>query len=154
MPEDLTSAGLFRREAYLIDDDCLMVLEAGFASDRVRRIGFDRIESVVVWSQMAGGWQFLGIVTAAFGFVMGLSEFFVGWFIAGIGAVIFARFALCRKYTIRITRAGMRKDIFCTLRPARVDRFVERLCAAIDAAQRQAAAKIEARLESTEPQAL
>ncbi len=145
MPADLTSAGLFHREAFLIDDDCLVVLEAGFSSDRVRRIGYDRVESVVVWSQMAGGRQFFGIVMAAFGFVMGLSELVVGWFVAVVGAAIFARFALCRKYTIRITRAGRRKDICCTRHPAPLHRFVERLCAAIDAAQNHAIAKAESR---------
>jgi hypothetical protein len=150
MPADLTSAGLFRRESYLITDEYLLVLESGFASDRVRRLRFDRVESIVVWGRPAGGVQFFGIVTAAFGFVLGLSNVVAGWFIAGAGALIFARFALCYKYKIRITRAGVRKDIVCTVRPGRVHRFLEQLGAAIDAAQGQAGAKAESAPQTTE----
>ena len=158
MAADMKSAGLVRVESFIIRDDCLVMLERETTSDRMRRIFFDRVESVVVWRAFPWGRALIsGALTAlpAAGFAAGAANARMDWEILAFFAILFAaaflflelRYLIDFKTHIRITRDGATKDIVVIVRTGKVRRFVRRLRGNIrtvqEAAHAAAASKTE-----------
>jgi len=149
MAVDLKSAGLVRVESFVIRDDCLVILERETTSDRMRKMFFDRVESVVVWRAFPWRRALIGgVLTAlpAAGFAAGAATARVDWEILAFFAIFFAavflimelRYLIDFKTHIRITRDGATKEIVVIVGPGKVRRFVRRLCGNIRAVQEAA----------------
>lgn len=150
MPGDLTAASWFRRQCILVGGDALVLLESSSGSkDRMRKILFDRVESIVTWKTIPWGRM------ALFALLLGLPGFLllgagevpaiVGYILCGICLFVEARYLYDRKTTLRIRRAGEDRDIVVIVRPGKLDHVLGRVRDRIEATQAQAMRRAEER---------
>ncbi|MFP4055239.1 MAG: hypothetical protein ACLF0G_00040 [Candidatus Brocadiia bacterium] len=158
MAADLAGARPLRRESLLVEGDCLIVLEhSGGGRDRLRRILFDRVESLLVWRtlpwvRMLGVALLLGVPAAPF-LLVPEAPAAVGWVILGCLLVAEGRYVYDRKTHIRVCRAGVARDFATVTRPGKVRRVIGTLRANIDAAQAEAHRRAaEQAAEAQEPE--
>ncbi len=116
MSVDLRSNSMFARISLLLMDDCLIKLEHGRTKDRVRRYSYDRIESVIIYRNVAWGRMILWLTIL---FLPGVLVLFIGeTFSTVTGTILIAVSTLlvgwclyCKKTTIRIIRAGQSYEL-------------------------------------------
>jgi hypothetical protein len=144
MSADLKCNTTLRRTSLVILDDCLVMLEHELTRDRVRKVMFDRVESVLIWAKVPWlrivllfvllGLPALGIllihepVSTAIALV--LLAFVVG---------MNAGYAYCGHTTIRIVRAGQTYEISGIFRRGPLTRFRARLLGGIRRVQQNLA---------------
>jgi hypothetical protein len=58
----VTLSGWFSRQTVVIDDDAVLELDGNFASDRIRRVTFDRIRSITSSSSINYGRVFITVL--------------------------------------------------------------------------------------------
>ncbi|MBI4584425.1 MAG: hypothetical protein HY717_10425 [Planctomycetes bacterium] len=150
MGVDLKIQRWFHRESLVLWDDCLIQLEHEMIQDRVRRIFYEQVESVVAWK--VAPWAQIVIVLILLGLpgllILLFNEipaYVIGGIILALAAILLLRYLLYRKTLIRIRRAGEVKDFAAIASPARINRFLRRLRAGIDQAQGEAKARQAAR---------
>jgi len=148
MRVDLKCRGLFSRKSALLEDDQLVILEHLLLSDRVRRVGFDRVEAValskrVPWVSLL----ILGLLVMGPGVVLllvGSSPmpndsrivfFSIGGALLIAGSLVVLWHAVCRQSRIAVVRAGETRELRTITSPARVRRFVEQLRESVAQAQ-------------------
>jgi len=141
MGADLTIAAWTRRQSVLLMDDHLVVLEHEGYSDRVHRVFFDGVRSLVVWKRWPWGRMLLlGCLTALPGYLIyslgGAGEVIGGIFFA-VGAILELRYLVYRLTTIRLQDGPRSRDFGVIVRPGRIRDVVDRLRARIEAAQEQ-----------------
>lgn len=160
MPADLTINSLSKQRSLLIEPESLVILQREGTRDRVRRIRFDRVESVVVWKSVA--WvaavftSLLPLIVAVILISIGTSENEPGVSATGAGflalAIILAAAVLMRGKThIRIRRAGVNRDFACIKSQKKLRIFLDKLANAIDAAQESALTQALERGEEAAP---
>lgn len=145
MAVDFTSSGVFRRTSVLLMDDCLLVLEQDGNRDRVRRILFDRVASVVAWKTFPWVWAGTALVLAGLSALLLLIGYApLGW----IATVLILSFVGCFVYLayarlthIRIERLGENHELKTIKRPGKIDDFLRRLYANIEANQQREIAR-------------
>jgi len=141
MAADLTIAGWTRRQSVLLMDDHVVVLENEGYTDRVHRIFFDGIRSLVIWKTWPWGRMLLfACLTGVPGYLLfTLDE--VGQVIGGIFLAVFAivelRYLLYRKTTIRLQDGPRSRDFVVITRPGKIRETVDRLRTRIEAVQEQ-----------------
>ncbi|GJM24080.1 MAG: hypothetical protein DHS20C16_04950 [Phycisphaerae bacterium] len=132
MAADLRIRGSFASASVLLFDDHLVQLEHSHTSDRVRRIRYDRVESVVHWRVIPVGRTVLfGLLLGLPGLGMSLSSepVFQGLGIFFVALMIFVvgRYLYLKRSNIRITRAGRDFTISGIVSPKKIRRLIERL---------------------------
>ena len=142
MPADLTTASFFHRSSMVLQDDHLVILEHQSTQDRVRRFGFDRIESVTYWHRPP--WVHIAVYLALFGLpglaVLALENvvvYIAGGVLMAIGLSMALWYAYRGKTSIRIARVGDDYTVAGIASRRKVRRFLARLEAAIRHAQEQ-----------------
>jgi len=153
MAADLTFAGFVRRSSIVLLDDHLVLLEHSATRDRVRRIPYDRVESVLSWRRLPWARLILiGLLFVASGLMMFTIGDLVGKGLLAIPlvvtALIVARYLYMGVTKIRITRADKHYDFSGILSPRKVARCLSRLDESIRRAQQHAEEQILARQES------
>jgi hypothetical protein len=161
MQVDLKCRGLISRSSVVIDPDEVIILEHSLFSDRVRRLGLDRIEQVA-WMRVVP-WVTLLVVgllivlPAALLLIISAnlnttgSQYYglsVGATLLVFGIAAMLWHSICRTSRIFITRAGQTRELRTVTRPGKVDRFLARLFQAIHQAQQPT----DGASEPTEPQ--
>jgi hypothetical protein len=150
MPVDLKCRGLFSRETVLLEADQLVILEHNLFSDRIRRLGFDRVQQVaasrrVPWASVL----MLALVVLLPASILlliaantgaGIGRFYTmifgaALFVVGGGTLVWQ--LICRESRIFVTRAGQTRQLRTITPPARVQRFLDRLIEAIEQAQQR-----------------
>ena len=160
MPADLTINSLSKKRSLLIEPESLVLLQREGTRDRVRRIRFDRVESVVVWKSVA--WvaaiftSLVPLIVAAILISLGTLENAPGVSATGAGffalAIICAAAVLMRGKThIRIRRAGVNREFVCIKSQRKIRVFLDKLTTAIDAAQEAALTQALERSEEAAP---
>jgi hypothetical protein len=132
MAVDLTFASFAQRRSLVLLDDQLVELQHAMTHDRVRRIHFDRLQSVLAWRRLPR--LRLLVVFAVLG-VPGVLLIAAGDpGTIGAGVFLLAAMLLITLYyvyhgrtTIRITRAGQNYEYTGVIRRGRVLRFLARL---------------------------
>ncbi|MBX9653231.1 hypothetical protein K2Y11_06375 [bacterium] len=152
MAADLSAYGLFQRRELLLDDDALLDLENGFGSDRVRRVLFERVQTVIAWTNVLVGWLVFAIISLTIGIVF-LIPFFqgqdspvvpFGFIFAPIGLVFTLRYLLVQRYHLLIRMIdGTEHRIDAIAMPGKFRRFVRRLTDSISAFQASESARRE-----------
>lgn len=132
MAVDLKFAGYMQRYSLVLLDDQLVELQHSMTRDRVRRIHFDRIDSVVVWRRMARGRLLLVFVLLGLPAILLLSSgftvaLFSGALLLAIAALLGLHYLYAGRSTIRVVRAGRTYEYSGVIRRARLGRFVSRL---------------------------
>ncbi len=132
MAVDLKIRNSFGSTSVLLFDDHLVQLEHSHTSDRVRRIRFDRIESIVHWRVIPLGRAVLfGLLLGIPGTALALASDpiaqFLGFLILGIMMVIVGRYLYFKKSNIKITRAGRDYSITGIVSPRKVQNLIEKL---------------------------
>jgi hypothetical protein len=144
MAADLSAYGLFQRRELLLDDDALLDLENGFGSDRVRRVLFERVQTVIAWTNVLVGWLVFAIISLTIGivflipFVQGQDSPVVpfGFIFAPIGLVFTLRYLFVQRYHLLIRMIdGTEHRIVAIAMPRKFHRFVRRLTESISAFQ-------------------
>lgn len=142
MSVDLANNTTFQRLSLVVMDDSLIKLEHERTQDRVRKIMFDRVESLLIWT--VPPWLNIcicGIFFALPGFgillVQEVWSSIVGDFLLALGLGLIGWYVYCGRTTIRAVRGGRLHEIKGIFRPGRVRRFRERLVAGIRRAQEQ-----------------
>ena len=149
------SGGWFSRTSLLFDQDSLIILEQASFNDRLRRILYDRVESLVIWKRIPWLYLVLSLLLFAPGVLIIL--YGPNHVAKGIGAgiviswlALVARLLYCRLTTIRITRASKVREIKVLQSPRKVDRFSARLRSEIEETQQRKALEAESRQTSDE----
>jgi hypothetical protein len=161
MAVDLVGTSWLRKLSVLVMDDCLVLLESVGQRDRIRRVLFERLESLVVWKtlpwvRMLLAAVLLGAVAASL-ISFGDGVAIAGQVILGVLVLIEGKYLYDRKTRIRIRYAGEDRDIVVILRPGKLRRVLDRLRANAEATQEQAIQRAEereadrARLPAEEP---
>jgi hypothetical protein len=153
MSVDLKCRSLLSRRSVLLQPQRVVILEHSLFSDRVRRIGLDRIEQVA-WSRT---WPWpsllvtglLVVLPAAVLILAGANQspgmtrnytLGVGLVILVLGGANLVWQVVCCQSRIFITRAGETQELRTITSARRVDRFLADLFAAIRAVQQGEAA--------------
>ncbi|NOX57528.1 MAG: hypothetical protein GXP29_01550 [Planctomycetes bacterium] len=162
MAVDLKLRNSFGNVSIILMDDHLVELEHSYTSDRVRRIRYDRVESVVRWRVLPlGRMAIVGLLVAVPGLLMMFSseQVFVtmGTAFLTIAACIEAIYIYAGKTHISIMRAGREFKLAGVVRPHKVDRLLNRMEADIRRTQEEAtpstsdeSIELESTSESTE----
>jgi hypothetical protein len=128
MSVDLRNASTFGRISLLVMDDCLIKLEHGYTRDRVRRLMYDAIESVIIWRRVPG----VRITVCVVLFLLpGMGLLFanstvaivIGIFLLALALGLISWYIYAGKTIIRIVRIGKTDDVIGIFRPGRVRRF-------------------------------
>jgi hypothetical protein len=135
---DLVGATLTRRQSLLVDDDALVVLESIGSRDRVRRVLYDRVASVVVWRALP--WVRMLLVAVLAGLPgMGMLTLeggeYVGWPLLIFTIIALGRYLYSGKTFIRMRRGRADMTLTTIARPGKVEKALERLCRHIERAQ-------------------
>lgn len=156
MSADLKIVDVLTRQSLLVEPTCLVVLEHQTLSDRMRRVLFDRVESVTVWRGVLWGRVILILLLMLPAALLLLIDDPVARGIA-LTVLLCTGLALlyylwCGKTRIRIVRDGEERAFTAIAPPGRVRRFRDKLEAAIRADQARARAEAQASVEpSTSP---
>jgi hypothetical protein len=140
MSVDLKNNSMFKRSSLVLNDDCLITLEHERTQDRVRKIMFNRVESVIIWRAIP--WLPIVLLTVLLG-LPSIGVFLINETASTIIASILLAFVLaviiaylyCGRTTIRIIRGSQPQDISGIFRPGRLRRFRDRLIANIHQTQ-------------------
>lgn len=144
MAADLKLRNLFSSNSIVLLDDHLVELEHGHTSDRVRRVLYDRIESVIHWRvQPLGRMIAFGLVFGIPGMLAIMSSDSVwgtmGVILLAITVILEARYLYTGKASVRILRAGRTFEINGIVSPRKLRRLLDRLRLDIERVQQQAA---------------
>ncbi len=131
MAVDFTMRSLFSSRSAIIDDACLILLERAGSRDRVRRIQFDRVQSLIVWRSI----PWFNVIFTAIPFFVGTILMLVDEAVArSIGLVICLTMALielwwfyCKKTMLVFVVDGAPTKLSFVNRPAKRDRIVQRI---------------------------
>lgn len=125
-------------------DDAVVKLEHTYGDDRMKRIMFSSMESLIIWQKVA--WLHLisialvillpGILLMIFSDELKI----LGDVLAGLGLLLILWFAYCGKTTIRMTRRGTVTDISGVFRPGKVRKFRDKVLEAVRRVQGDSAA--------------
>ena len=147
MAADLTISKLVYSESLLITEDSLVCLERRSTKDRVRRILFDRLESVVVWRTLPlVAMLIVALLLGPIGLILmvvGDEGRIAGDILIAILFLVEIGLLLCGKTHIRIAHEGKRREFSLVARPGKAHRFVRRLCESIEASQARAIRRAE-----------
>lgn len=153
MAVDLKISGLFSRKSLVLQDEYLIEVSHHSMSDRVRRIGYDRIEAVMVSLGVAWGSILLAGIFVGIGLLLAMAAmqggvdrdawaFFAVMFLA-IGVPLMVRAVLLRSLRLRITRGERDYDYKALTTPRGMDKFIVKLETRIEACQQRAWKAIE-----------
>jgi len=151
MASELKCCDLFSRKTALLQADQLVILEHGLLSDRVRRIGFDRVESVA----MSRGVPWAGLLLIGLGIIgggvplllIGLSQstansqlpmLLIGSVLLILGGPVFVWHAVCGQSRIYFVRSGETRELRAISPPRKIRRFLDEVLAAIESVQHRA----------------
>ena len=160
MSADFKHNSLFRAFSVVIEDECLVVLEADGNRDRMRRVHFDQVQSLAVWSSVP--WLItilsgLMLLVATLLTVAYLSErepvvlVFSGIFL--FGGIVTAIVALYwRRTRLRLVRDGVNHDFRTFIRPGKRRRIVEKIRTNIERVQERERARRAQSQASPEPE--
>lgn len=131
MPVDFATRSLFNKQSGIIDDECLIMLEREGARDRVWRIQFDRVQSLVVWRTIPWWWSIpIGIILVTSVLLLFVSEPVAN----GIGLGILVTVLLlgswlvyCKNTHMAFHRDGTVVRITFMVRPSKQKRIVQRI---------------------------
>jgi len=144
MAADLEARGLFQRRELMLDDDALLDLENGFGSDRIRRILFERIQTVVAWTNVLAGRLVLSFMLLIVGVLFLIPLFqgdanpiiVLGVIFIILGLIFVLRYLMVQRYNLLIRMIdGTEHKIAALGRPVKFRRFVKRLTDSISAFQ-------------------
>ena len=143
MAVDLKLRNSFGNVSIILMDDHLVELEHSYTSDRVRRVRYDRVESVVRWRVLPlGRMSIVGLLVAVPGLLMLLSSDQVlvttGTILLTIAALIEAMYVYMGKTHISIMRAGREFKMAGVVWPPKVNRLLNRMEADIRRTQEEA----------------
>jgi hypothetical protein len=132
MGVDLTFASFAQRRSLVLLDDQLVELQHAMTHDRVRRIHFDRLESVLAWRRIP---RFRLLVVFAVLGVPGVLLIAVGdpgtigagVFLLVVMLLVTLYYVYHGRTTIRLTRAGQNYEYAGVIRRGRVLSFLARL---------------------------
>lgn len=135
----LKCRSLFGGNTLVVDDDALVVLEADLASDRMRRLLYNRIESITTWRRIPWTGCIVGALLGLAGLVvaiMGARDSFMSTEIIGLvvlagGLLVLGKYAWYKRTHIAVTRDGQTKRFSGIISPAVRRRFFQRLDAAV-----------------------
>lgn len=151
MAADIQLATIFRRESMLINDDSLVSLYHEGYQDRVHKILYDHIESIVTWRVIP--WARMLIFAILFGlpaalcFIPGEEEFnYLGLILLSFSLITELYYLYCGKTVVRINKIGEIKEFEIIARPGKVRNFIAGSRINIENFQRQAAMRAEAEL--------
>jgi hypothetical protein len=135
-------------------NDCLVRLEHERTRDRMRKIMFDRIESITVWRKLpVARMLVLGLLialpSALVLFIQETVSTIIGGSLLALAVCVISWYGYCGYITIRIVRLGKTYDLAGIYRPGRLRSFLERLMAGIRAAQQNVVAS---QTQEPEPQ--
>lgn len=160
MGADLTTSSWVRNESVVLTEDSLIILEQESRQDRMRKILFDQVASMVVWKRFPLGRSLgfvalLGAPAATITLTVASSNPYdrsaqTDWRIAavcmlGLLLLILLRYIICGKTFIRIGYSGNVRELAFVARPGRMGKFLDRLVANIRKAQQEAILRAEAR---------
>jgi hypothetical protein len=155
MAADLKFTGIAHRSSIVLLDDHLVVLKHGSTRDRVRRVVYDRIDSVLSWRSLP--WVRMVLFGVLFGIsgllMLAAAEPFanvLGAILLSTTTLIEVRYLYMGKTTLRITRADKHYDFTGVVSPRKVASCLSRLDRDIRLAQQRAEEKILARLAEDE----
>lgn len=138
---NLYARGWFSNKRIVIEDDALGFYEQQFGSDRVRRVLFDRIDSVVYWRRFPWLRAVLfcvliglpGAVLAGVGIYNSESiSTIIGGVVLLFWLLIFLRYLWYGRSTIMVTRDGKSKGFETVVSPRRRKKFLRELDEAIE----------------------
>jgi hypothetical protein len=140
---DLRLPSLLRKRSFVIMDDHLVLLAHQHMKDRVQRISFDRIDSILIWSVIP--WVRMLIWAVLFG-LPALGIFLINDPVATVIAIVLLTcltlielyYLLRRKTSIRITRAGVHTTVCAVVSRRKVRRFAANIAPRIRQTQRLA----------------
>ena len=144
MAADLSAYGLFHRRELVLDEDALLELENGFGSDRLRRVLFDRIQTVSAWTQILVGRLVFSLILMLLGLYLLFPLFTngnmdlvpLGVVFLAIGLIILLRYAIIHRYNLVVRLFdGTEFRIVAMGRPGKFRKFVKRLVDGIAACQ-------------------
>lgn len=136
MAADLSAYSLFQRRELILEEDALLELESQFGSDRIKRILFDRIQSLSAWTQVLAGRLVISAIIIVIGLVFLLplitntkSDMVpLGVILVTIGIITFLRYASVHRYYLVIRMLDESEIRITALsRPVKFRRFVKRL---------------------------
>ncbi len=143
MAVDLRFGVILNRRSLVLYDDHVVVLEHGVTRDRVRRIAYDRIQSVLSWRGLPWGRMlFFAALFGAPGLLLltvgATPHTVIGLTLLVCTALIEARYLTMRLTRIRITRADKHYDFKGVVSRRKVARCLQRLDEDIRQAQHHA----------------
>ncbi len=144
MPADLTTAQMFRRSSVVLQNNHLVLLEHHSMQDRMRRVNFDGVESILRWRTRPWVRIVLVLLTiggGGLGLLMANEDVLasIGAILIGVAAFILTFYFYRGKTTIIISRRGKEYVIKGIVSPKKVDQ----LMAQMEASIRQVQGEIE-----------
>jgi len=155
MGAELTSSTWFRRESIVLIDDSLVILEQESRQDRMRKVLFDQVSSLVVWRKFPFGRSFaftavLGvpativIVATLEGSIDRTDGYIPAGCMLGLLLLILLRYFVYGKTFVRIGYSGNVREFALIARPGRMRKFLDQLVVNIRKAQEEAIRRAEA----------
>ncbi len=140
MATKLRQVGWFRRQTIEVEPHQLLLLQPEWGSDRVRRVLFDRVSTLVVWRVMP--WDRIIVVLILLGvpttLLLSLGSDDVTLTIGGIFlgiALLLVRYVVVRRTHFAVARADTMYRFNTIAGSGKVDRFVDELVKAIETVQ-------------------
>jgi|GEM_PF-4175988 len=140
MPADVKFNSWFTRNSAVVEDDHLVVLEHHSTKDRVRRIHYDRIDSILGWRKWPiGRMLFFGLIIGMPGlgllFVDDTAANIVALIPISLALIIIIRYCFVHVTYVQINRAGTGHRFTGMLTRKKLDRFLNKLGAAVHESQ-------------------
>lgn len=155
MGADLTASAWTRRESVVLTEDSLIILEQEYRQDRMRKVLFDQVSSLVVWRKFPLGRSlaFTAVMGVPAGILLAAArdsmdstpEYVVAACLLGLLVLILVRYFICGKTFIRIGYSGNVREFAFIARPGRMRKFLDQLVANIRKTQEEAIRRAEAR---------
>ena len=129
MAADLKINNLRQRKSLLLAGDHLIALDHGYLRDRLHRINYDRVESILSWRRMPWVRMLLTLLLfGGLGILLIITNDPAGQFFGAIAMLVFVllewRYLALRKTTIRITRAGKHSDFTGIISRRKITNFL------------------------------
>ena len=136
-------ANAMRRRSLLVESDQLIILDHGATKDRLRRIPFHRVETVMHWRVAPWGRMFvffllLGLPAVLFAMAGGVVPTAFAIFFLVILVTVLAYYLYYRKTTLRIDHGADHYVVTGVTSPRKFRRFIAILKLRIRAAQADA----------------
>jgi hypothetical protein len=134
MSADLTYSGWMTRGSLVLQDDALVVLEHQVIRDRVKRIKYDRVSTLLIWREFPVGRAVLFLVLFGLPGISSLTTggggIVTGSILLAVLAIIEIRYALYQKTHILIQRGERTYRYSGIFSRKKVNRFAERFASA------------------------